>query len=74
MKNNIHPFSQNNFSAKKEVLNKIGIRGKQAMDFAKLDLTQRINGLYIGGHPAVVERLRPLVAPRPHVIEHPAAW
>ncbi len=38
MKNNIHPFSQNNFSIKKEVINKIGIRGKQAMDFAKLDL------------------------------------
>ncbi|MBN1649582.1 MAG: pyruvate, phosphate dikinase [Spirochaetales bacterium] len=38
MKRNIHPFSQNKFSSEASVLKKIGIRGKQAMDFAKLDL------------------------------------
>lgn len=38
MRENIHPFSQNNFTDNDEVLDKIGIRGKQAMDFAKLDL------------------------------------
>lgn len=44
----------------------------ERLDFAKLDLTQRITGLYIGGHPAIIDWLIPLVSPRAHVIEHPA--
>lgn len=38
MRNNIHAFSQNNYNDSPEALALIGLRGKQAMDFAKLDL------------------------------------
>ena len=41
------------------------------LDFARLDLTQRITGLYIGGHPAVIDGLMPLVTPRGQIIAHP---
>ena len=41
------------------------------VDFAKLDLTQRITGMYIAGHPDVVTRLIPLIATREEPVNHP---
>ena len=38
MKKNIHFFSRNNYIKNKNILDKLGIRGKEAMDFAALDL------------------------------------
>ncbi|MCK4541272.1 MAG: pyruvate, phosphate dikinase [Spirochaetales bacterium] len=38
MKKNIHFFSQNVYKMKDTIIDKIGIRGKQAMEFASLDL------------------------------------
>jgi len=39
MKNNIHIFSKNECTTKSSILDKIGLRGRQAMEFAALDLT-----------------------------------
>jgi fructose-1,6-bisphosphatase/inositol monophosphatase family enzyme len=41
------------------------------VDFAALDLTQPIKGLYIAGHPDVVRRLMPLITPREKPVTHP---
>jgi pyruvate, orthophosphate dikinase len=38
MKNNIHFFSRNNFIKNRELWEKLGLRGKEAMGFAALDL------------------------------------
>ncbi len=38
MKNNVHFFSQNEYSNKEKILEVIGIRGRQAMELAALDL------------------------------------
>ncbi len=38
MKNSVHFFSKNNYVKNADLLNKFGLRGKQANDFASLDL------------------------------------
>ena len=43
----------------------------QLVDFARLDLTQQITGMYVAGHPDVVARLLPLIAQRVEPINHP---
>jgi myo-inositol-1(or 4)-monophosphatase len=42
------------------------------VDFAALDVTLRITGMYVAGHPAVVARLLPLITLRENPISHPA--
>ncbi len=44
----------------------------ERLDFARLDVTQRITGMYVAGHPDVVARLLPLITPRAESITHPA--
>ncbi|MCD6396273.1 MAG: hypothetical protein J7L71_01915, partial [Spirochaetaceae bacterium] len=38
MKKNIHFFSRNSYIKNNDIREKLGIRGKEAMDFAALDL------------------------------------
>lgn len=41
------------------------------VDFSTLDLTDRIHGLYIGGHPDVARRIGPLFTLRDKPVVHP---
>ncbi|MBN1678991.1 MAG: hypothetical protein JW966_01780 [Anaerolineae bacterium] len=43
----------------------------EMMDFARMDLAQIISGIYISGHPDVVQRLIPLISLRDEPITHP---
>jgi len=43
----------------------------ELLDFRAIDLTQRIRGMYVAGHPDVVGRLIPLVTPRDKPVHHP---
>jgi myo-inositol-1(or 4)-monophosphatase len=46
------------------------LNGEQ-VDFAQMDLTQRITGMYVAGHPDVVARLLPLIVLREEPVTHP---